>query len=57
MCFIINYINYRIKALELIVKKVVSQSDAAEFLVAFMGIQDVIHEVSSKFKPRGTQEF
>lgn len=40
------------KALELAVKKVLSQSDAAEFLVAFVGIQDVIHEISTKFKAR-----
>lgn len=40
------------KALELAVKKVLSQSDAAEFLVAFVGIQDVIHEVSMKYKTR-----
>ncbi|XP_057772822.1 uncharacterized protein LOC130992275 [Salvia miltiorrhiza] len=44
--------NLRIKALEFVVKKVLSQSDAAEFLVAFMGIQDVINEITTKFKTR-----
>ncbi|KZV22598.1 hypothetical protein F511_02615 [Dorcoceras hygrometricum] len=36
----------RLKAVELVVKKVLCQTDAAEFLVAFDGIQDVIHEVA-----------
>lgn len=39
--------NLRFKALELVVKKVLSQNDAAEFLVAFEGIQDVIHQFAS----------
>lgn len=44
----------RFKALELAVKKVSRQSDAAEFLVAFAGIQDVIHQLAAKQKlPRG----
>ncbi|KAL9250056.1 hypothetical protein AKJ16_DCAP05524 [Drosera capensis] len=34
----------RFRALEFIVKKVLDQADAAEFLVAFTGIQDRIHE-------------
>ncbi|XP_073148297.1 uncharacterized protein [Henckelia pumila] len=38
----------RLKAVELLVKKVLCQTDAAEFLVAFVGIQDVIHEVALK---------
>ena len=37
----------RFKALELVVKKVLSQTDAAEFLVAFEGIQDVIHQYAA----------
>ncbi|KAI3455303.1 hypothetical protein Pfo_011966 [Paulownia fortunei] len=44
--------NLRMKALELAVKKVLSQTDAAEFLVTFVGIQDAIHEVSVKYKTR-----
>ncbi|XP_047965452.1 uncharacterized protein LOC125209919 [Salvia hispanica] len=44
--------NLRIKALEMLVKKLLSQSDAAEFLVAYMGIQDVINEITTKFKSR-----
>ncbi|XP_073290691.1 uncharacterized protein [Primulina huaijiensis] len=40
--------NLRLKAVELVVKKVLCQTDAAEFLVAFNGIQDVIHEVALK---------
>ncbi|KAK6124887.1 hypothetical protein DH2020_041373 [Rehmannia glutinosa] len=42
----------RMKALELAVKKVLSQTDAAEFLVAFVGIQDAIHDFSMKYKAR-----
>lgn len=38
----------RLKAVELVVQKVLCQTDAAEFLVAFNGIQDVIHEVALK---------
>ncbi|GAB2269500.1 hypothetical protein Dimus_004417 [Dionaea muscipula] len=34
----------RFKALESVVKKVLDQADAAEFLVAFTGIQDCIHQ-------------
>ncbi|XP_022723786.1 uncharacterized protein LOC111280617 [Durio zibethinus] len=34
----------RFKALELVVKKVLNQTDAAEFLVAFSGIQEAIHQ-------------
>ncbi|KAK6148985.1 hypothetical protein DH2020_016510 [Rehmannia glutinosa] len=33
-------------------KKVLSQTDAAEFLVAFVGIQDAIHDFSMKYKAR-----
>ncbi|WOH09868.1 hypothetical protein DCAR_0729328 [Daucus carota subsp. sativus] len=36
----------RYKVLELIVKNVLSQTDAAEFLVAFAGIQDSIHQIA-----------
>lgn len=36
----------------MLVKKLLSQSDAAEFLVAYMGIQDVINEITTKFKSR-----
>ncbi|CAK7356941.1 unnamed protein product [Dovyalis caffra] len=44
----------RLKALELAVKKVLRQSDAAEFLVAFAGIQEVIHQLAAKQKlPKG----
>ncbi|KAL6996624.1 hypothetical protein U1Q18_006755 [Sarracenia purpurea var. burkii] len=44
--------NLRFKALELAVKKVLSQADAAEFLVAFVGIQESIHRVSVQQKLR-----
>ncbi|KAL3511907.1 hypothetical protein ACH5RR_024624 [Cinchona calisaya] len=37
----------RSKALELVVKKVLSQTDAAEFLVAFSAIQDSIHQFAT----------
>ncbi|XP_021639673.1 uncharacterized protein LOC110634832 isoform X2 [Hevea brasiliensis] len=40
----------RLKALELLVKKVLSQTDAAEFLVAFVGIQDLIHQFATRQK-------
>lgn len=36
----------RYKVLELIVKNVLSQTDAAEFLVAFVGIQDSVHQIA-----------
>jgi len=42
----------RSKALELVVKKVLSQVDAAEFLVAFAGIQDAIHQFAARQKFR-----
>ncbi|KAL3633065.1 hypothetical protein CASFOL_026049 [Castilleja foliolosa] len=42
----------RMKTLDLAMKKVLSQTDAAEFLVAFAEIEDVIHDVSMKFKSR-----
>ncbi|KAG8379814.1 hypothetical protein BUALT_Bualt07G0128600 [Buddleja alternifolia] len=42
----------RMKALELAVKKVLSQNDAAEFLVAFVGIQEAIHQFAMKYKTR-----
>ncbi|KAK9690243.1 hypothetical protein RND81_09G115100 [Saponaria officinalis] len=38
----------RLKVLELIVKKVLSQVDAAEFLVVFAGIQDSIHQFAAQ---------
>ncbi|KAL8042983.1 hypothetical protein ABFS82_09G091100 [Erythranthe guttata] len=44
--------NLRMKALELALKKVLSQTDAAKFLVAFVGIQDLIHDCSVKYKTR-----
>ncbi|PIN01497.1 hypothetical protein CDL12_25992 [Handroanthus impetiginosus] len=44
--------NLRMKALELAVKKVLSETDAAEFLVALVGIQDAIHEFSVKYRTR-----
>lgn len=37
----------RFKALELVLKKVLSETDAAEFLVAFEGIQDAIHQFAT----------
>ncbi|KAK0597735.1 hypothetical protein LWI29_028182 [Acer saccharum] len=40
----------RFKALELVVKKVLSQTDAAAFFVAFTGIQDAIHQVAEQQK-------
>ncbi|GAB4842094.1 hypothetical protein Ancab_012054 [Ancistrocladus abbreviatus] len=40
----------RFKALELVVKKVLSQADAAEFLVAFTGIQDCIHQFAAQHR-------
>ncbi|XVE89071.1 hypothetical protein DITRI_Ditri19aG0120700 [Diplodiscus trichospermus] len=42
----------RFKALELVVKKVLNQTDAAEFLVAFSGIQDAIHQFAEHKKLR-----
>ncbi|CAI9108856.1 OLC1v1008555C1 [Oldenlandia corymbosa var. corymbosa] len=36
--------NLRLRALELVAKKVMSQTDAAAFLVAFSAIQDFIHQ-------------
>ncbi|CAN4088517.1 unnamed protein product [Withania somnifera] len=36
--------NLRLKAMEMAVKKVLSRTDAAEFLVAFAGIQDLVHQ-------------
>ncbi|TXG69380.1 hypothetical protein EZV62_004315 [Acer yangbiense] len=40
----------RFKALELVVKKVLNQTDAAAFFVAFTGIQDAIHQVAEQQK-------
>ncbi|XP_010691363.2 uncharacterized protein LOC104904703 [Beta vulgaris subsp. vulgaris] len=40
----------RIKVLELISNKVLNEVDAAEFLVAFSGIQDVIHQFAVRKK-------
>ncbi|XP_038714356.1 uncharacterized protein LOC120007936 isoform X1 [Tripterygium wilfordii] len=42
----------RFQALELIVKKVLTQTDAAEFFVAFAGIQDAIHQFAAQQKLR-----
>lgn len=50
VCFDLCDLTNRFKALELIVKKVLSQTDAAEFLVAFAGIQDSIHQIGKKVK-------
>ncbi|XP_047341194.1 uncharacterized protein LOC124944888 [Impatiens glandulifera] len=49
-CVIIKAQHLRFKALELAVRKVLSQTDAAEFLIAFDGIQDLIHQVASDHK-------
>lgn len=38
----------RSKALELLVNKVLSQTEAAEFLVAFAGIQDLVHQFAAE---------
>ncbi|XP_074310331.1 uncharacterized protein LOC141646278 [Silene latifolia] len=38
----------RLKVLELIVKKVLSEVDAAEFLVVFAGIQDAVHQFAAQ---------
>ncbi|KAJ4845512.1 hypothetical protein Tsubulata_013034 [Turnera subulata] len=44
----------RYKALELVVKKVLSPMEAAEFLVAFAEIQEAIHQFAAKQKlPKG----
>ncbi|PRQ50604.1 putative transcription factor TGA like domain-containing protein [Rosa chinensis] len=37
----------RFKALELVLKKILNEIDAAEFLVAFEGIQDAIHQFAA----------
>ncbi|KAK2994475.1 hypothetical protein RJ640_021280 [Escallonia rubra] len=42
----------RFKALQLVVKKVLNQTDAAEFLVAFARIQDLIHQFATQHKLR-----
>lgn len=42
----------RLKALELLVKKVLSQTDVAEFFVAFEGIQDAIHQYAENQRLR-----
>ncbi|XP_044485292.1 uncharacterized protein LOC123210867 [Mangifera indica] len=42
----------RYKTLELAVKKVLSQTDAAKFLVAFAETQDTIHQVAEQLKLR-----
>ncbi|GFZ04074.1 protein kinase superfamily protein [Actinidia rufa] len=44
--------NLRFRALELAVKKVLNQTDAAEFLVAFVGIQYLIHQFAAQQKLR-----
>lgn len=46
-------IHDRYKTLELVVKKVLSQPEAAAaFFVAFSNIQDVIHQVAEQQKPK-----
>ncbi|KAK9912016.1 hypothetical protein M0R45_035890 [Rubus argutus] len=37
----------RFKALELVLKKILNEIDAAEFLVAFEGIQDAVHQFAA----------
>ncbi|KVI04536.1 hypothetical protein Ccrd_017148 [Cynara cardunculus var. scolymus] len=37
-----------INALDTVVKKILCQSDAAEFLVAFAGIQETVHQVEQQ---------
>ncbi|XP_059291273.1 uncharacterized protein LOC132044774 [Lycium ferocissimum] len=44
--------NLRLKAMEMAVKKVLSRTDAAEFLVAFAGIQDLVHQWATQHKLR-----
>ncbi|KAI3766251.1 hypothetical protein L2E82_16304 [Cichorium intybus] len=44
--------NFRTNALETVVKKILCQSDAAEFLVAFDGIQETVHQFSRDYKMR-----
>lgn len=41
---------YRNKVLELVIKKLLSQVDAAEFLIALSGIQDIIHQFAVRKK-------
>nr|DAD27220.1 TPA_asm: hypothetical protein HUJ06_028688 [Nelumbo nucifera] len=42
----------RYKALELVVKKLLNQTDAAQFLVAFAGIQDSVHRFATQQRLR-----
>lgn len=42
--------NLRLRAMEMAVKKVLSRTDAAEFLVAFAGIQDLVHQWATQHK-------
>ncbi|KAJ8553619.1 hypothetical protein K7X08_024297 [Anisodus acutangulus] len=42
--------NLRLNAMEMAVKKVLSRTDAAEFLVAFAGIQDLVHQWATQHK-------
>nr|GMC71274.1 Translation initiation factor IF-2 like [Ipomoea batatas] len=42
--------NLRLKAMDMAVKKVLSPTDAAEFLVAFAKIQDLIHQHAMNMK-------
>ncbi|KAK4350236.1 hypothetical protein RND71_029549 [Anisodus tanguticus] len=42
--------NLRLEAMEMAVKKVLSRTDAAEFLVAFAGIQDLVHQWATQHK-------
>lgn len=45
----------RYKALEMVVKKILNQTDVAEFLVAFSGIQDAIHQFGEQQRLRKGQ--
>lgn len=40
----------RYKVLELVMKKLLNQTDTAEFVVAFAGIQDAIHQFGEQKK-------
>ncbi|KAJ7962842.1 Transcription factor TGA like domain [Quillaja saponaria] len=42
--------NLRFKVLEMVLKKMLNQTDAAEFLVAFEGIEDMIHQFAANQK-------
>ncbi|KAF8393164.1 hypothetical protein HHK36_021405 [Tetracentron sinense] len=40
----------RYKALEMVVKKLLSRTEAAEFLVTFAGIQDAVHQFAARHR-------